>query len=255
MSKPKVVIMTTHWKRKELTTLVFSHYRNIKEVIKDEVDITLISAGSEGSESREIAERFGFVYGEVKNCPLNRKNNFMALMAKEFDPDYCIYVNSDTLFNPEYFVRVLSVGGKELEVFGILDLYNFDLQRRVMGYWSGFERNTMRFGEPIGTGRCYPRVVMEVCDWMPWKQDTEIMRGLDHCSRQKLKDFGVTFHGTFLELLNSVAVEIKTDVNIWPWSKVVHHKILHWPEAIEVLGKTKSCGIFSLSQFQEKMER
>ena len=54
---PKICILTTMWKRPLLTDFTFEYYKNIQYELRNEINLILISCGSEGETTRKIAEK------------------------------------------------------------------------------------------------------------------------------------------------------------------------------------------------------
>lgn len=241
--------MTGMWKRHVLTDYVFARWKKEKEFCKD-YDVTLLAVGSEEGVSKNIADKNGFVYVEVKNEPLNRKNNFGSMSVKEFNPDFVIYVNSDTLFSVG-IINALISRAREGFFWGLRDLYNLSIKHKRIGYWPGWTGTSRRVCEPIGTGRCFSREILEKVDWKLWDHHVYINCGLDYNCRNKLVKHGFEFDSFYMSDLKIEAVEAKTDTNIWKWESVVHRKLIAGVELTRILSRIGASDIFEKVKYEQ----
>ena len=72
---------------------------NLKEELKDVLNLELVAVGSEGDKSKNICEESGFNYFEYENQPMSEKWNFGLQMTKKFNPDAVIIIGSDDLID------------------------------------------------------------------------------------------------------------------------------------------------------------
>lgn len=241
----KVVVMTCMWKRPKLTDYIFKRWAKEKELCRDTLDVTLLAVGSEGTASRVIAEKNGFIYREFENFPLNRKNNFASLSAKEFDPEVVVYVNSDTLFS---FGALKNLVDKSdpVSFVGLRNLYNFSPRHKRMSLWNGWESRESRHLEPIGTGRCFSKNILENVGWHLWDNAVEINKGLDYNCKIKLTKIGFSFKSYTMKDLDLTAVEVKTETNIWKWESLKHRKIFGGLDLNKILTRLDASDIYSV---------
>ena len=249
MDRLKIVIMTCMWQRHELTDYIFARWKKEKEYCKD-LDVILLAVGSEGDISKKIAERNDFVYVECENQPLNRKNNCGSLAAKVFNPDFLIYVNSDTLFSRGIISALISKA-EEGFFYGLRDLYNLSIKHKKISYWAGWTKSSRRFHEAIGTGRCFNRKILETVDWQLWDQDVNINRGLDFNCTRKLFKYGFKIDAFYMKEFGIDAMEIKTVTNIWKWESIVHNKILTSFDMTRILSRLEATDLFQRIKYEQ----
>jgi hypothetical protein len=241
----KLVIAMPIWKRHKLTEYVLDHYKN-KIIPKLPFETQIVVSGSEGLITRNLVEDRGFVYSHIPNSPLNVKHNVLGLMAKELNPDYFIHVNSDTVFEPSYFENIITLSKEEGEfsILGCYDLYNLNHKEKKMVYWKGYPKDTNRYREPVGTGRCLSKPVMELCNWEPWETEVSMMKGLDWSSRKKLMKYGARFGSVSMQDLGSIFIEVKTAINIWQWNQLPEGDPIPWPDTINLVHRVGAFDLF-----------
>jgi hypothetical protein len=161
---PKICIITTMWGRHHLTDYVFNYYNKLKSELKNELNLILISCGSEGEISKSIAEKNNFFYIESDNFPLSQKHNKVFLKSKEFNPDGVILIGSDDLISKELILTYKKIMSS-YDLIGAKDFY-FLQNDGQFRYWPGYEN--YRKGEPIGGGRFYNKSLLDSLEWRPW---------------------------------------------------------------------------------------
>jgi len=220
-SKLNICLFTVTYKRPELTDYVLNYYKDIKTKIEHLCNLHMICIGSDGEIGKSIAKKNGFEYIEYQNNPVSQKHNFAAQSCKKYNPDAVIYVGSDDIMSIEFFIFYIGLIKNGYDFCGITDIYFLTKDR--LGYWSGYPKTSSRFGEPIGPGKLYSRVLMDKLNWRPWgdenwdrKLDTLVTRNLS-----KLTYKGTT---TTCEKLGGYFIDIKTNVNISDINDFVYDK-------------------------------
>ena len=120
MKPVRIGIMTTLWKRPELTRIVLSYYASLKV---EGVEFTLLVAGSEGRASRALAKECGWYYVSVPNAPLGAKHNRALKAICKFDIDCVVVIGSDDLCNVKYFERVRDDYRDDIEALSMDGVY------------------------------------------------------------------------------------------------------------------------------------
>jgi hypothetical protein len=168
-------IITTIWKRHELTEIVLNYYKG--------KGFLLIAAGSEGRESRLLVERVGgWIYIEVPNAPLTEKHNALLKKAKEYNVEGVILIGSDDLIGFEQLKKYKEFTAEETEYIGWRDCYFYDTQKKELKYFEGY-------GQSIGAGRYFSKAVLEAADWQLWTGKKN--RSLDANCKKRLEGLGV----------------------------------------------------------------
>lgn len=178
----KLAVITTMWKRHELTDYVFGYYSLLKKKLSKEVELELIAAGSEGNISRRIADKHGWHYIETINRPLSRKHDKVLKTAKKFNPDGVVLIGSDDIISDTVFLHYKHyLQDGNTEPMGFRDAYL--MWHDYTGYWSGYINH--RAGESIGGGRMYPRECLDLLKWSLWGDEHQDV-GLDKLVTDKL---------------------------------------------------------------------
>jgi len=260
MSKPKITVVTAMWQRHELTKYVLGKYHKLQQSDITGVDMSLVAVGSEGKVSQQICESNGFTYVEAPNMPLNEKWMVALKKSQETDPDGVIFVNSDDVMSPDYFLKsyqtMMDAG---VGFLGIRDLYFMNLKDpQRMGHlfhWPGYvgQRRDVR-NESIGAGRVFSRDMLEKVKWQLWKPGKKLPKCLDgECYNYIVGKLGVDFKTVSMAEMDVAGVDIKIETNISPIGRYSKHgKTLNGKEKIAVMRKLDIEDIF---KFMKKPDR
>ncbi len=181
----KIVVVTCLWKREEVARLMLDNLQWRKEqVAKEGIEVEVLACGSEGAKSAVIARTHGAHYMESENQPLGRKFNSVLLGAQGFCPDAVMVLGSDNLVNAEVFRAWAKLIEAGKEYLGFLDGYMFDTVTHRLIQWHGYKR-ALRRGEPLGSGRCYSRALLDRAEWRLW--DSRKRNSLDWSVTQRMK--------------------------------------------------------------------
>jgi hypothetical protein len=206
----RIVIGTMIWKRPEVFRFWAACVDNLREHFP-ELEIIACAVGSDGEESRELAESCGVHYREFPNQPLREKADARLRFCKTFKPDWILFLGSDDVICPDLlreYVRLMEDGADIIEVS---DLYYFDTATGQTAYSSGYTHR--RHGEPLAVARCINAAVAEELDWSLWRsQGRSSLDGAIHrrLSQSDFRRDRVTVKDSYLVL------DIKTEVNISP---------------------------------------
>jgi hypothetical protein len=210
----RIVAMVTAWKRPEITRACYRALSNLQLPAGWSLEVQV--AGSEGAQSRRMAESFGFRYLETENRPVSRKHNRNLQAARALDWDYAWLLGSDTIVTPGFLSVYESTLAARPSWVGLLDMYVYDTRSRRFMFWPGYSdqrRQRQLGGATIGAGRMFSRETVERAEWELWKP--HINRGLDWNCCLRLGGLGldplVLSHGdTGDELL----FELRSDTQI-----------------------------------------
>lgn len=194
---PRLVLLTCVWKRPELTEVVLSYYRGVAKELSDQIELILFAVGSEGRNSRQLCERYGFYYVEHENLPLSDKWEFGLKNTQAFNPDAVITVGSDDLLSVSLFQHYAKLLNQGYLFCGLSDGYFLDLANAgEMLYWKGYgglnsERGMpWRLNETLGMGRMYSRLLLEKIDYSLW-HGKHVNKGLDGIAKERLFSLGM----------------------------------------------------------------
>jgi hypothetical protein len=170
----KTAIITTLYKRHDLAEIVLDYYNSLKK----EFNLILIAAGSEGEESRQLAERNGWEYIETHNRPLTHKHNALSSYLKGKDIKGAVLIGSDDLIAKEQLKFYEGLSENESEIIGFSSVYFFDTRTKELGL---FESES----QSIGAGRYFSKRILEACNYELWEGDFN--RGLDLNCKKRLQ--------------------------------------------------------------------
>ena len=167
---------------------------------------------------------------------LGEKWNTGFVDARQYDPDFVLYVGSSDWVSDNYLDVMLPIA-QDYEITGTLDFhllhleyllkdekkrpikyqdkthrfkddYDLPLMRqnlvsRTVAHWKGYECE--RKGEPIGIGRLVSRDYLNRVDWMPF--DPNLHKSLDYSMISKAKNFKAIMSGD--------AQSMAVSTNLW----------------------------------------
>ena len=111
----KIIFIVAMWKRRSVERITFGHLRrSIDSAGSDDALISVIAVGSEGNQSKSMAERHGFDYIEYPNNPLGKKWNAVWQEAIKKDPDVIVSIGSDTLISKEAIIEYIKFSNSSL---------------------------------------------------------------------------------------------------------------------------------------------
>ena len=146
----------------------------------------------ENQEDRFICTKGGAFTVSCPGVPLGEKWNVGFLEAKQFDPDFVLYMGSSDWVSDNYLDVMLPIA-QDYEITGVLDFHLLHLEykddnkliSRNVKHWKGYENH--RRGEPIGGGRLVRRDYLDRVKWSPF--DPELLMNLDYSMITKTKNF------------------------------------------------------------------
>lgn len=151
----RIGVFTLLWKRHEIASFVLNHYSNLE---LNGIELVLHAVGSEGNESRKIAEDAGWNYTEHPNQPFTDKWNCATEFFKDKDVDACVMIGSNDLVNDAYFYvlkDVLSDGIDSIRLGGLVML------ETKTGRSVYFGSDTCGREIMIGSGKAWNREILE----------------------------------------------------------------------------------------------
>lgn len=224
IKKPKITVVTAVYKRHDLTKYVLNKYKQMKDM-NIGVNLSLVAAGSEEKISQSICENNDFMYIETPNMPLNKKWVAATKKASETDPDAIVFVNSDDVVSPDYFLKTFNkMNEKDVEFLGIRDLYFMGIGHKTlcgrMFYWPGYTGSRRDDGdEPIGAGRVFSRSLLDRLDWELWNPKDSFKNGIDGRCFAYLRQNNVKHLSIWMRDLDVAGIDIKSGFNICPLSR------------------------------------
>ena len=217
-----IAICIPMWKRDEVTSFVLNYYSALKTKLKKQMELVLIACGSEGKTSRKLAEDAGFVYIEFDNAQFAQKHNALYLKAREYNPDACLKIDSDSIVPEKVFKYYAGLIDEGVDYSGITDIYF--LIKGYFLYWAGYTNH--RAGETTGVGRFMSRNLLNKLNWKPWgtSRDLYVDRILTNaiaplrpeikCTQTNCKELGVM-------VVDIKSATFQTDVTLFTFDKVI----------------------------------
>jgi hypothetical protein len=203
-----VSFVTGMWKRPEVFEIFAKGIKQIQD--NTSIIVHCIVSGSEGSTSRNQAEKYGFHYIETNNYPLSDKMNQPLQIAKKLNSDYVICLGSDDVIELSLFNEYVYWMNKGYDFIGLLDFYFLNLPKNKAVYWRGYRGS--RKGDTVGAVRCVSKWLLDQLDWELWQNG--LMKGLDASMKRKLADLNYREKKIRLKDLGLYAMDIKTEENI-----------------------------------------
>lgn len=208
----KIAICIPIYQRYEITDFVLNYYKELKNTLKNEMELILICCGSEGEITENLARKNDFIYVEHDNLPLSQKLNALYIKAGEYNPNACIKIDSDSIISIEFFKHYNDLINQKYDYAGIEDIYF--LIKNYFCYWSGY--TNYRKGETVGIGRFMSNKLLNQLNWKPWgnveinrKLDSELTKNIDVLNKTNLN-----FTKIRCDKINGMCIDIKTDVGI-----------------------------------------
>jgi hypothetical protein len=217
----KLAICIPIWKRLEVTGFVLNYYHALKHDLQNEVELILIACGSEGDISRKLAEENGFIYIEYANN-MPQKHNALYLKAKEYDPDACLKIDSDSILSAKIFRYYNQLIHDEYDYSGITDIYF--LIKDYLCHWGGYINH--RTGEPTGVGRFLSRKLLNMLNWTPWGNSSD--QFVDRVLTHNIAPFqhAIKMTKTSCKELNALCIDIKSEVQLTGFQEFVYDEVI-----------------------------
>lgn len=230
----KLLIVTSIYKRHDLSRVVLNYFSRLKSKFGYE----LLAVGSEGNRSRNLCEECGWNYIEYPNNPLTQKFNAIFLAAKKYNPDGIVLVGSDNLLSEsliQYYYDNFNADTEGLR--GLKDAYFFSVSDQKTLYWKGHGPGGFHDNKSIGAGRFFSKKLLDILEWQPWGNKQED-RALDNWCSQNVRNEKKQMEIRFTMEQSGICVDIKTDVNVTPFSVIEGRKDLTEQVGSEILFKT-----------------
>jgi len=195
----KILIYLAVWKRPDITEICFMGINRLRSLGIHQIEAFAVISEEE---MIPLCNRYDIDYCFYKNYPLGEKKNYGVTQALKKDFDYLVEIGSDDLLKNE-FLTLYPWNGP---VHGLLDFIILNSEdgacRRVSGKALCF-----------GTGRAIRKDALESGNLWIDKQT----RSLDKQSTFALARRG--FLESRFKSEEPLAIDIKSEVNIWPYTK------------------------------------
>jgi hypothetical protein len=204
----KIIYIIPFYKRFDLTELCFS------EIKKQGCEVYTV--GSEGDDSRLLAEKYGFHYIEHRNHPLGAKNNALSQSLKDVDFDYAILLGSDNFVSDNFTTVISDYLSRFKPLCTTFDsLYFYNQNTKLLTSYKGV----------TGVGRCFSREVVAGCDWKLWEGDKK--NALDSSNERIIQRNGYKF-----EVLNPLELGVEV-LDVKYSQSITRHDIVRAGQKID----------------------
>jgi hypothetical protein len=187
----KIVIATAFWQRPDILRFYINGAERLISDFKDQADIKCVLIGSpeDKSGSKDVIPKTSrYIFAQTNNVPLGAKWNAAVLKAKEFKPDYVLFMGSDNIMSSNLFYEYMKYVKQGFDMVGTTDIYFINLITRQISYSHGYTNN--RAGETIGPGRLLSGALLDKLGWKPYTDD--LAKGLDGSMQLRLAEISHT---------------------------------------------------------------
>lgn len=230
-----IVGVTTVWQRPEITEICLRHYQEVQK--RSNIDFKLVAVGSEGRESRDLCEKYGFEYIECANEPLIQKTQAGIFATKKYNPDAVIRLDSDDLisFNyPEKFYNAMTV--RDYDVAGFYDMYFYTVKGGEMIHWVDEQKR------PNGAGMMIKRRALDAHDFRVFPEDSDVNCGQDKVLFEYPEPEGIKIGSFLLRELGVTTISLKSEINIWEYHRFKETETYATLTPLEII--TKMCSLY-----------
>lgn len=208
----RILFITAMWKRRKIEEVTFSHLSRLKDNVSDRALLSFLAVGSEGSDSRQMAEKHGWDYIEHKNDPLGSKWNALWNQAITYDVDVIVIIGSDNIVPLDavnYYIKFSESSHGFMGMKGTYMLNPLDDDALSFDGYKG-----ARSGEPVGGGRAFSRDAFRKIGPNPFQPN--INKGLDGSFYRSMnKRVPRTTRWVIEPLSKSQVFELKSNVQLW----------------------------------------
>lgn len=207
----KIIILTAMHKRPKVSELFAIALNRFIAAAPKDYSIEVIASISE-PEAEQICKKYGFNYIMTENISVSHKWNVGMTEAMNINFDYLMITGDDDLFSNELWSHYQSRINRKSDYFGLRSIYFYEPRTN----------EACRFKYPydkmIGCGRMMSRELIVTCTPL-WEQG--LSSGLDHSSETNILGHG--FDLDFIDTTKPLAVDIKTNTNIWSLNSYANH--------------------------------
>lgn len=279
----RLLVYLAIWQRPEITEICFMGLDRLRKNSRHSIEVlTVISE----EWPKELCNKYGFKWTEFPNEPLGRKKNHGLDVAMTLDWDYLIETGSDDLLKDQILEKYDSYFGK-YDMFGTKDTAFLDsktgrcnrlvsdtifgngrcMSRRIFeDYCYGVDCKALvgivRRGGTVAEGQIGFFTLAQADElqklgrveivgkprYKLWRDD--INRGLDNSSGYFLFTMNVGHKTVPTE--KPLTIDIKSDVNIWPFSDRILGKPYSIAELLDGLSIEEQTAIISLLKRNNK---
>lgn len=211
-NKFKVLFLTCTYKRPEITEIFVKSLEDIQKKTSNYFEFINVVVDSDESNLSVFKGNKNFIYHNHTNNPVSNKWNYGLSLCKNMEFDYLFVIGSDDIIDESLMVKYHDVMEDGYEYFGIEDLYFYDLYKKDLFYWGGYDKTSGRVGETIGLGRCISINIIKHLNFNIWVNGLD--KGLDKSMESKIQPIPNIKKTTLRLNQKYFACDIKSNFNI-----------------------------------------
>jgi hypothetical protein len=178
------------------------------------IQVNVYVAGDE-PDQRELCLRHAGHWIEVPNDSVSRKFNATTEAAGRAGAEYFLILGTDDFMSEALIDQYVDAVAAEVDYVGLANAYFHDVLTDQTILFPGYPRGHRGWGHSLGAGRLLHKRVIEKHGFHPWPEG--LRRALDANMHRKL---GLPLHYLLTCTEEAFLVDVKTDVNIWPFEKL-----------------------------------
>lgn len=203
----KIRVVIPLWKRPEITTYCFDKLQQVIAETKHQLDVLCVISEEE---YKEICDSYGFDWVWAENDPLGAKINVGVQKALEYNPDYIMTLNSDSVIKTELLDTWYEESFNSKEWFFGVDTVTFIESETNQAKEYTYEMSI------LGVGKCMRADIVRASFKRLGKlYEPKRNRGLDDTMMDNLIRIGCA--PKIIKYKGQIVFDIKSEVNIWKW--------------------------------------
>lgn len=202
----KIRILIPLWKRPEVTRFCFEGVKTLQAKSKHEIEVSCVISEPQFI---DMCQEFGFNWVFENNIPVGNKMNAGIKSTFKYKYDYLMIMNSDDLIEAELIDKYYE------PFFESLNPY-FGIDKVTYVNFSTKEAREIKYEfSVLGIGKCVHRKVVNMFNGHLYVENRN--KGLDDSMMDRM--ISARISPTFVSYEGQLAMDFKSDVNIWPWEK------------------------------------
>lgn len=219
----RIRILIPLWKRPEVTKLCFDGVKTLQQKSKHDIDVSCVLSEPEFI---PLCESYGFNWIFENNDPLGNKINTGIKSTLKFKYDYLMMMNSDDVVKAELIDQYYEQFIESLNPY-------FGIGKVTYVNFYTHEAKEITYNLTIlGIAKMIHRSVVEKARGVLYRP--ELNKCLDNTMMDVMIGMGVS--PTFVDYEGMLAMDFKSEVNIWPWEQFANKgkTVCYKPEFVGV---------------------
>lgn len=198
----RIRVLIPCWKRYDIAKFCFDNLKKLQTESEHTIDVLCVISEDEFI---PICEYYNFDWTFYKNDPLGEKINHGLKESLNYQYDYLMVMNSDSVIDVKLFDYYKDHFGKS-DYFGVDTVYYLDSE-------SGECRKVVYNFTILGVGKCISRKAIEKLKGKLYRP--ELNKALDNTMMDVMINTG--FYPTIVKYEGQLVFDVKSEVNIWPF--------------------------------------